>query len=69
MAQFETWLKTDLQRPPQVKCLGGAVFSQGQNTVACFNKPAGAIALCLKNSEGYSKVCKYNFAAYSFCLV
>lgn len=28
MAQFETWLKTDLQRPPQVKCLGGAVFSQ-----------------------------------------
>ena len=28
MAQFETWLKADLQRPPQVKTLGGAIFSQ-----------------------------------------
>ena len=28
MAQFETWLKADLQRPLQVKTLGGAIFSQ-----------------------------------------
>lgn len=28
MAQFETWLKADLQRPPQMKSLCGAFFSQ-----------------------------------------